>query len=199
MLLELAIGDAYGAGFEYVKSRAYIRENNNLRGYIEHPRHKQKPGTYTDDTQMSLAIAELIVEGKSWTPETIAAKFVEVFHRDVRKGYAGGFYAFLKKTRSARDFLENIKPHSNKSGAAMRAGPVGVYPELNQVIDFSTRQAKLTHNTADGIHAAVAASLMVHYFLYNPGRKKSSLIFSASMCPEGGTNPGRAKQVQKDG
>jgi len=41
------------------------------KGYIEHPRHKQKPGTYTDDTQMSLALAELIVEGKSWTPETI--------------------------------------------------------------------------------------------------------------------------------
>ena len=32
MLLELAIGDAYGAGFEYVKSREFIRENNNLQG-----------------------------------------------------------------------------------------------------------------------------------------------------------------------
>ncbi len=173
MLLELAIGDAYGAGFEYVKSREFIRENNNLRGYIEHPRHKQTPGTYTDDTQMSLAIAELIVEESSWTPETIAAKFVEVFHRDVRKGYAGGFYAFLKKTRSAQDFLENIKPYSDKSGAAMRAGPVGIYPEIKQVIDRSAIQAKLTHNTADGIHTAVATSLMVHYFYITWEKRRS--------------------------
>ncbi len=197
MLLELAIGDAYGAGFEYMKSREFIRENNNLQGYIEHPRHKQKPGTYTDDTQMSLAIAELIVEDKSWTPENIAAKFVEVFHRDVRKGYAGGFYAFLKKTRYARDFLENIKPHSDKSGAAMRAGPVGVYPELNRVMDLSTRQAKLTHNTSDGIHAAVAASLMVHYFLYNHGNKEDLPGFLCQHVPGRWNEPWEGKVGSK--
>jgi len=183
MLLELAIGDAYGAGFEYVKSWDFIRENNNLQGYIEHPRHKQKPGTYTDDTQMSLAIAELIVEGKSCTPENIAAKIVEVFHRDVRQGYAGGFYTFLKKTRSVQVFLENIKPHSDKNGAAMRAGPVGIYPDIKRVIDCSTIQAKLTHNTADGIHAAVGASLMVHYFLYNLGNKEELPVFLCQHVP----------------
>lgn len=193
MLLELAIGDAYGAGFEYVKSREFIRENNSLQGYIEHPRHNQKPGTYTDDTQMSLALAELIVEGKSWTPESIAAKFAEVFHRDVRKGYAGGFYAFLKKTTTAQDFLENIKPHSDKSGAAMRAGPIGIYPDIKKVIARSAMQAKLTHNTSDGIRAAVAASLMVHYFLYNMGRKEDLPDFLCQHVPGRWNEPWEGK------
>ena len=49
MLLEIAIGDAYGAGFEYVNA-AIIREHNALSGTIQHPRHGTKPGQYTDDT-----------------------------------------------------------------------------------------------------------------------------------------------------
>lgn len=63
MLLEIAIGDAYGAGFEYV-STAIICEHNDLSGYIQHPRHGTKPGQYTDDTQMSISIAEVIVSGE---------------------------------------------------------------------------------------------------------------------------------------
>jgi len=47
MLLELAIGDAYGAGFEYV-NKMLIRQFNDLGKYIKHPRHSTKPGQYTD-------------------------------------------------------------------------------------------------------------------------------------------------------
>ena len=122
MLLELAIGDAYGAGFEYV-DREMIRQHNNLSCYVKHPRHNIQPGSYTDDT-----------------------------HR-------------------------NIRPTSAKSGAALRAAPIGIYPTLSLVIERCTIQAALTHNTPDGINAAVAAALMTHYFLYNLGPKKELGIF----------------------
>ncbi|MEG4964082.1 MULTISPECIES: ADP-ribosylglycohydrolase family protein [unclassified Microcoleus] len=46
MLIELAIGDAYGAGFEFV-DRQTIELCNNLNGYIKHPRHDIQPGCYT--------------------------------------------------------------------------------------------------------------------------------------------------------
>src|SRR5262249_31399204 len=90
MLLELAIGDAYGAGFEYT-SHDYIQRHNDLSGYVKHPRHSTPPGAYTDDTQMSIAIAEAIVSGEDWTPLNLATHFVNGFKRDPRVGYAGGF------------------------------------------------------------------------------------------------------------
>src|ERR1700722_10974607 len=93
MLLELAIGDAYGAGFEYAADRI-VREKNDLSGYIQHPRHGIKPGCYTDDTQMSIAVAEAIVSDEPWTPQGLADRFVTSFKRDPREGYAGVFYAF---------------------------------------------------------------------------------------------------------
>ena len=176
MLLELAIGDAYGAGFEYV-DREMIRQHNNLSCYVKHPRHNIQPGSYTDDTQMSLAIAETIVSGEPWKPTVLAHKFVEVFQRDPREGYATGFHHFLLHVRDGEQFLSNIRPTSEKSGAAMRAAPIGIYPTLSLVIERCTIQAVLTHNTPNGINAAVVAALMTHYFLYNLGPKKELGIF----------------------
>ena len=176
MLLELAIGDAYGAGFEYV-DRKMIRQQNNLSGYVQHPRHHIKPGSYTDDTQMSLAIVEAIVSGEPWKPALLADKFVKVFQRDPREGYATGFYHFLEHVRDGEQFLREINPSSEKSGAAMRASPIGIYPTIPLVIERFTIQASLTHNTPKGLNAAVAAALMTHYFLYHLGPKSGLGIF----------------------
>jgi ADP-ribosylglycohydrolase len=169
MLLELAIGDAYGAGFEYADEMIFA---NDLSRYIEHPRHRLIPGSYTDDTQMSIAIAEIIVAQAPWTPEVLADSFVTAFKRDSREGYAGGFYHFLVAIRDGAEFLAKIRPDSDKSGAAMRAAPVGVYSTPEKVIAAATIQAAITHNTPDGINAAVAAALMSHYFIYRLGTKR---------------------------
>nr|BBH86542.1 hypothetical protein KTC_12930 [Thermosporothrix sp. COM3] len=171
MLIELAVGDAYGAGFEYAE-RAWVEQHNTLDRYVLHPRHNIAPGSYTDDTQMTLAIAEIMVSGVPWTKETLAEKFVEVFKRDPREGYAGSFYRFLSRVRDGTQFLREIRPDSDKSGAAMRAAPIGLYTTIDEVIEKATLQAELTHNTFDGVNAAVAAALMAHYFIYRLGPKQ---------------------------
>ena len=171
MLLELAIGDAYGAAFEY-SGKAFIQENNNLKQYYQHPRHLAfKPGLYTDDTQMSLAIAEMICENLDWTPLNLANKYVEAFKRDERQGYAGGFYAFLKMVNDGQEFLDKIRPESDKSGAAMRAPIIGIYKDKKEVLYKTEVQAVLTHNTKDGVQAAQAAAMIVHYFLWEQDKK----------------------------
>ncbi|MBD2579542.1 ADP-ribosylglycohydrolase family protein [Oscillatoria sp. FACHB-1406] len=170
MLLEVAIGDAYGAGFEFAEPD-FVSVENDLQRYRQHPCHKLKPGSYTDDTQMSLAIAELLISHQLWTRENLADKFVEVFRRDPREGYAGKFYQFLLEVRDGTEFLANIQGNSDRSGAAMRATPIGILPSIEKVIEAATIQAAITHNSNDGINAAVAAALMVHYFIYRLGAK----------------------------
>jgi ADP-ribosyl-[dinitrogen reductase] hydrolase len=112
MLLELAVGDAYGVNFEYAPETARY---NDLSGYVRHPRHRIIPGTYTDDTQMSLAIAEVIVSGADWTPPNLANAFVAAFRRDPREGYASGLYDFLRHVRDGAQFLAEIQAESDKS------------------------------------------------------------------------------------
>jgi ADP-ribosyl-[dinitrogen reductase] hydrolase len=170
MLLELAIGDAYGSGFEYVPDS--ILQYNDLSNYRKHQLHDLRPGQYTDDTQMTLAIAEAIVSGEAWTPHAIATRFVDVFHRDPRPGYASRFYEFLQQTYTGDEFLANIRPASERSGAAMRASPIGIFSSVDEVLEKALIQAKLTHDTPAGIGAAQAAALMTHYFLYDLGNKQ---------------------------
>lgn len=170
MLVELAVGDAYGAGFEYATPEV-VRGRNDLSTYVKHPRHGTRPGHYTDDTQMSIAVAEALVSGEPWTRELLAGKFVEAFQRDPREGYAARFHEFLLSVTDGQEFLQRIRPDSDKSGAAMRAAPIGVLPELPRVIEMTTLQARLTHDTPGGIAAAVAAALMSHYCLYRLGPK----------------------------
>jgi ADP-ribosyl-[dinitrogen reductase] hydrolase len=196
MLVEIAIGDAYGAGFEYV-DRRITDERNDLSGYIRHPTHGLEAGQYTDDTQMSLAVAEAILSGERWTPLMLASHFVRAFKRDARTGYAQNFYHFLVKTEDGEAFLRDIRPDSDKSGSAMRAGPVGLFPTIGEVIDKCTVQAAVTHNTPDGINAACAAALLVHYFAYDLGPHASAAEFVQAHVPGQWTVPWEGKVKAK--
>ena len=182
MLVELAIGDAYGADFEFA-SAEFVATHNTLSAYVQHPRHTLKPGSYTDDTQMSLAIAETLIANDPWTPEVLASRFVKTFKRDPRQGYASRFYEFLLSVNDGKEFLAKIHNTSDKSGSAMRVTPVGILPTVQQVIEAATIQAKLTHNSQNGINAAIAAALMSHYFLYRLGNKEGLGLFLEGYVP----------------
>ncbi|KZN28617.1 hypothetical protein N480_11030 [Pseudoalteromonas luteoviolacea S2607] len=169
MLLEIAIGDAYGAGFEFAK-REKITQFNNLSAYHEHGLGIA-PGHYTDDTQMSLALAELIIDGETWDKQTITRKFIDCFKRDQRLGYSKGFYAFLNSISNADEFLAKIKPNSVANGAAMRSVPIGLFPTIEEVLHKAEVQASITHNTPIGINSSQAVALASHYFYYKLGPK----------------------------
>ncbi len=170
MLLELAIGDAYGAAFEFVPQ--YMTNGHQIGPYQSHPTHHLGPGRYTDDTQMSIAVAELMLSKQAFTRENVANFFVNAFNRDPRKGYAKGFYQILQSVENGSQLIQRIISTSNKNGAAMRVAPIGIYELPEQVVDQATTQARVTHDSTEGISAAVAVALMVHYFHYNKGPKQ---------------------------
>lgn len=193
MLKELAMGDAYGAAFEYTPLY-FVEALNRGDQYHQHPRHTElDPGCYTDDTQMSLALSEHIIEGDDWTPERIAERFVYCFHRDPRVGYARGFHQFLQTCRSGTDFLNRIRPYSEKNGAAMRAPPLGLFPDLRIVLELAQVQATLTHATAQGIYSSCASALMTHYFRYQLGSKRDLGAFLRTYVPGAWTEPWEGK------
>lgn len=175
MLLEIAVADAFGCCFEWTDKwiiQKYLKELRYIT--LEENPSLIKPGNYTDDTQMTLAVAEFMLENKEvwWDHYGLANKFVECFHRDPRRGYAPGFYLFLLNHKNGTDFVNDIKPNSNRSGAAMRASPLGLIHDLEELKTYSEIQSSLTHNTEEGRDSALCAALMVHYFKFNLGDKK---------------------------
>lgn len=176
MILEGAIGDAYGAGFEFADYEK-IKTKNVVERYEIHPLFKEIKGRYTDDTQMSIAIAELLLEGKEWNALNIATKFVDAFKRDPRRGYAKRFYQFLTDIKDGQELLDKIHPKSERNGAAMRAYPIGVLKEESDILTKTRIQAGVTHQTEKAIYAAQAIALTSHYFLYAKGSKSNLLEY----------------------
>jgi ADP-ribosylglycohydrolase len=171
MFIEAAIGDAFGGGFEYVSAKI-VKEYGDKLEYRRHPRHAGiKDGSYTDDTQMALAIAEAMLENDPWTPRTLSKRFVDVFKRDERTGYSRGFYDVLTNVKDGNELLQVVDGNSDRSGGAMRAWPIGLYSQIPEVISKATIQASITHCSTLGIHAAIASALTTHYFCYKLGQK----------------------------
>lgn len=167
IILNLGIGDAYGSFFEYASPDLVLKYNSGKK-YSNF----NSIGKYTDDTQMTIAISEMMLSSLEWTTENIANYFVQCFKRDERDGYASKFHYLLKKVNSGKELLEKIINTSDRSGAAMRASVIGLYKNINEVIEKSTIQASITHNTESGIESAVNSSLMTYYFVNKIGPKK---------------------------
>jgi len=174
LLLYIALADAYSAAAEFLKlpQEAHVRSQLlKFEGYLSHPRFRNPPGSYTDDTEMSVANARVLVENDlPYTPLMFADAYVREFARgNKRKGYAPGFQSFLESISSGQEFLDKIKPYSTKNGAAMRAVPIGALPTVEEVLEIAKLQAEITHNTEEGIFSAQAVALMGHYALYEQG------------------------------
>jgi ADP-ribosyl-[dinitrogen reductase] hydrolase len=166
MILEAAIGDAYGAGFEF-REMEFIIENNHLDKYHPHGLYTEIYKCYTDDTQMALALAELLLETDDWDEEKVANKFVEVFHRDKRRGYSDRVYNALDASKNGLEFMKVLNRGSNGNGSAMRAYTLGYIPEIPKLLEFARIQAVVSHDTEEGIICAKRIALIVHYYIYN--------------------------------
>lgn len=189
MLLRIAQADAYALAYEYVKEKDAPGLKDELlrfERYLAHPSyHKLPPGTYTDDTQMSIAVAEYLLEvrtgpacvedrqqgifgfGEEFNHEDFARHFFDTFKRDPRDGYSRHFQSLLEEAKDADHLRSLIVPNSNKNGAAMRSVPLGVISDVKLMTAITAMQAAVTHATWGGINSAVSVALMSHFALYD--------------------------------
>ncbi|HWQ64691.1 MAG TPA: ADP-ribosylglycohydrolase family protein [Methanospirillum sp.] len=165
LLVGMAIGDAFGAGFEN-KNRFEI----TLPG---DPLSCQVTDRYTDDTQMAIGVAELLVSEKPFTEENLAESLLAVYRRDPRPGYSPVTTRMLQDSKNGSEFLHSLSEDERRErksdGAAMRALPIGFIPDQNEVIRCATLSARITHGHPDAIAATVGIALIC-YERYHLGR-----------------------------
>ncbi len=169
MLLELAISDAYGRPFEF-NTPEFIKENNDLSSY-KHRIDEEITGVgiYTDDTQMSIAISELMLSKLPGTQIRFATHFVSSYKRDERKGYSKRMTAAFNGTPAHLPFefiLKGNQAGSKTNGCVMRAVPLGLLPDPKEIIYKSIVQTSVTHGSLDAVNSATFVSLTAHFFYY---------------------------------
>lgn len=170
MLVEMAVGDAYGIGFEFVD-----RENwpgpNDLSQMYQHPTYAELlPGMYTDDTQRAIANAEVVLAGSYLDIRAYAEAYVNAYQRDPREGYSRRYQEYLKTHTNAKSFLLDLDRSAVSNGSLMGVAPLGFINDIREVKLASMIQALVTHSPETAIHAQIVA-LTVHYFVQEMGPK----------------------------
>ncbi len=143
-LLGVAIGDAIGAsreGHQMVDERKI-----ELIAKVSHPLH------YTDDTHMTIGVAESLVERHSFDGAHMAGRFVNNYLQEPWRGYGPGPPRVLRRIASGEMWNKaatHIYPGGSfGNGSAMRVAPIGLF--------FRNRHTDLKE-------AAHQSSLITHY------------------------------------
>ncbi len=150
-LLGLALGDALGAPFEGgVLERALWR----LLGSTP-----QGLPRWTDDTRMSLDLAESLLACRALDPDELARRFAASYRWS--RGYGPSTARLLQRIRQGEDWriaAKAIHPQgSYGNGAAMRAPVVALHcpSDLATLVHITREQARVTHAHPLGVEGAV--------------------------------------------
>lgn len=173
----VAIGDALGATVEHENKQDIISKYGVLKDIVGGGWLNLKPGEWTDDTEMTLAVAKGIIESKDSPIPKIGEYFLSwastnpydmggTVKASIRAMWTYNLsnYEWISAAKKAHEWLDG---KSAGNGALMRTMPVGIaYNDEIDIIYHSIGIAEMTHfDPKAGLTCAVY-SLMVHYFLH---------------------------------
>jgi ADP-ribosylglycohydrolase len=166
-ILGCFLGDAFGAGFEGMSPDEVISRLSTLS--------ENFPRTYTDDTDMTLALMESIIESGKVDPEDIANKFSQCC--DLTRGYGIGTIKAVHALRAGVAWHQVSRVVFEKgsfgNGAAMRVSPVGLFfhHDLEALREAAMDQANVTHTHPLGEWGAVMQASCVGLALLQDPKK----------------------------
>lgn len=182
MLLEMAIGDAYGVAWEFA-DMSVTQPVNDLAGYYHNSRYPTLGGgRYTDDTQRSLAIAERLLRDRQPTYDQFAQSYLDTYHRDPRFGYSSKFSKLIEEYQGSAAFLDAIQPHGLTNGSVMGAAPIGFLKTAWDIKTAAYAQAMVTH-APETFRWAEAIAHMAHFFLYDLGTRAQLAEYLDDVVP----------------
>ena len=164
-LLGAAIGDALGMPNEDLsKKRSLDLYGGPIKDFI--PPHRDSvnghlnKGYYTDDTQLTLTIAESIIECKGLNPERLASSFCTWYKSKDERNRGHACSQACERLLAGVPWYE---AGANKAGVggAMRVAPVGLWcaGQPGDVAEMAALSCQITHRNLVAIDGAV---IMAH-------------------------------------
>jgi ADP-ribosylglycohydrolase len=189
----LSIGDAFGERFFYVA---------DVESMIERRAVANGPWRYTDDTEMALAIIEVLDRLGEINQDELAAVFARRYAADSSRGYGATAHDVLAQIGSGTHWRAAAGSAfggegSMGNGGAMRVGPVGAYwaDDWDAVVEQARASAEVTHAHAEGQAGAIAVAVAAAWATRRgagAGAGAASDLFEAVLknTPKGATSRG---------
>ena len=112
--------------------------------------------SFTDDTVMTLAVAEWLMTNPSHSESALVECMQRLGRKYPNAGYGGMFRRWLS--------TENPEPYNSfGNGSAMRVSPVGLYANsMEEALELARITASVSHNHPEGIKGAQAIAAAIY-------------------------------------
>jgi ADP-ribosyl-[dinitrogen reductase] hydrolase len=149
-LLGFAVGDALGATTEFMSPEEIQKEHDRVTSIIGGGVWEVKPGETTDDTAMTLAVANGIIANSLHPIEEIGKRFLkwrDTHPKDIgitiRAVFGNNQGDWFKAAETTHDQLHG---KSAGNGSLMRCLPIALaYSDQKKMDELSSLQSKMTH------------------------------------------------------
>lgn len=161
VLVGTAVGDALGVPFEsmLVNNKELISwDGKTFTGSVY---HQLLPGQYSDDTQMSIMVAESLINNKGFNPDDLAVRYVDWIVSGRARGYGRTTLMAVQNLSAGKHWSESGIAGSYGNGTAMRAAPFGIYfrNDLQSLVAICKIDSAITHASEDAEAGSIAIAL----------------------------------------
>lgn len=161
-MLGAIIGDIVGSSHEFDSIKT---TNFNLF---------DKRSRYTDDSVMSMAVAEWLMDDPAHLHEVLEQKMVKYGSLNPDAGYGGMFFRWLFHPERVFKSGKREAYNSFGNGSAMRVSAVGwLFNTLEETERVAGISASITHNHPEGIKGAQATAAAI--WLAKNGKSKQEI------------------------
>ncbi len=165
-LLGLAIGDAVGTTLEFKPRDTY----EPLTDMIGGGPFGLKPGQWTDDTAMALALTDSLMSKGDLDEQDILRRFVD-WSDHGKYSCSGSCFdigntvrdALVRWKRTSKPHCGSTDPHSAGNGSLMRLCPVAIrfWNDRPKLSDAAARQSRTTHGAPEAVDACIGFAEML--------------------------------------
>mgnify|MGYP000931218559 FL=1 len=183
-----AIGDALGLGTEFM-SKKEVREKypDGLKEYSQiirdYHRAKFQPGSWSDDTDMMLCIANAIIEDKGINLHTIARNFKQWVYAPETRGVGQttlkvlSIAEYVEKPHQVAELIWRMTRTKNAAnGSVMRTAIIGLKKE--NVAQTAEDVCKLTHFDPRCVGSCVIVSEIINHLIWHDEQLSYSQIMT---------------------
>jgi ADP-ribosylglycohydrolase len=152
LLFGLAVGDALGVPVEFLPRGSFRAAG--MRGYGT---HNQPPGTWSDDTSLTLCLADSLSRG--FSPDDIARNFINWYDEGAFTAHGTVFDIGMATSKAINRLKAGVAPekagcaeaNENGNGSLMRIAPLVFYlagrPEAER-FNITKVASSITHRDA---------------------------------------------------
>ena len=203
MLLGCAIGDALGMPLEGVDNRLTmrsIRRFGGIRDFLApqyhalRSLHRLRPGCWTEDTQLTIAIMKSLIERGTIDYEHIADAHVQAFEMLELRGWDATTKHACRRLSQGTSRLRSGKIGGHGNGVATKISPIAAWSLLHneseeQFLNHCLQIGMMTHKDSRAIVGAFVVGLLIWDALrstrgWDPNPKRYEVLIKKSQIAE---------------